>query len=139
MLQGLDGFAYRGEGSFRAWLFTAALSKIRQKGRFHRAEKRDVGREEDGRDGADQDRLYSGLVSPEASPSEGAIGNELSESIEQAMDKLPSDDREVLLLARVVGLTHREIAERTGRTERAVRSLVHRATVRLLAGLEGRL
>ena len=139
VLEGLDGFEYRGEGSFRAWLFTAALTKVRRKGRFHRAEKRDVGREEDGAGSVTgEGRLYSALLSPEASPSEGAAGRECAERIERAMDKLAPDHREVLLLARVVGLTHREIAERSGRTERAVRSLVHRATIGLLAAFEGR-
>ena len=139
VLEGLGRFEYRGVGSFRAWLFTAALAKVRGKGRFHRAEKRDVGREEDAPVSAEgEGRIYSGLLSPEASPSEGAIGHECALSIERAMDTLSSDHREILLLARVVGLTHREIAQRTGRTERAVRSLVHRATVALLAAFEGR-
>ncbi len=45
VLEDLPGFEYRAAGSFRAWLFTAALNKVRQKGEFHRAQKRDPARE----------------------------------------------------------------------------------------------
>ena len=130
-------------GSFRAWLFTAALNKVRQKGAFHRAQKRDVAREVRVEAGDDSQAsvgagLYASLCSLEASPSQHAIANEQAARIERAMDRLPGDDREMLLLARLVGLTHKEIAERMGRTESAVRNLVSRASVRLLASLEER-
>ncbi len=54
------------------------------------------------------------------------------------MDKLSPEQREVLLFARIVGLSHREIAERTGRSEVAVRSLLSRGSRRLPAALEER-
>ena len=54
------------------------------------------------------------------------------------MDKLPEDYREALLLARVVGLSGREMAERMGRSESAVRTLLTRASIKLLAALEER-
>jgi len=143
VLGDLPHFEFRGVGSFRAWLFTAALNKVRQKAEFHRAQKRDIAREVRA-EGGDDSRasvgagLYASLCSLEPSPSQNAIANELAARIERAMDRLPADDREMLLLARVVGLTHREIGERMGRSESAVRSLVSRASVRLLASLEER-
>jgi DNA-directed RNA polymerase specialized sigma24 family protein len=54
------------------------------------------------------------------------------------MDKLPKDHRNALLLARIVGLSHREIAARIGRSESAVHTLISDASVRLLAALEQR-
>jgi RNA polymerase sigma-70 factor (subfamily 1) len=143
VLEDLPGFEYRGVGSFRAWLFTAALNKIRQKGEFHHAQKRDVAREmraekcADSQDSA-QAGLYASLCSLEPSPSENAIAREEAERIERAMDKLSEDHREVLLLARIVGMSHKEVAERIGRSESAVRTLVSRASVLLLAALEER-
>ncbi len=143
VLEDLPGFEFRGAGSFRAWLFTAALNKVRQKGEFHRAQKRDVAREaraeagDDGRSSVGAD-LYATLCSLEPSPSQHAIAHEQALRIEQAMDRLPKDDREMLLLARVVGLTQREIAERMGVTEKAVSHRISRAGVRLLASLEER-
>jgi len=144
VLEDLPSFEYRGMGSFRAWLFTAALNKVRGKGKYHRAQKRDVAREMHGEAGNDRDasvsaELYASLCSPEPRPSQHAIAREQAARIELAMDRLPSDDREMLLLARVVGLTRRDIAERVGITEKAVRNRVSRASVRLLASLENRL
>ena len=98
----------------------AALNKVRQKAAFHRAQKRDVALEERGAYDADSEDtapagLYSSVCSLDPSPSENAIGHEEAERIERAMDKLPEDHREVILLARIVGLSHREIAARLGR------------------------
>ncbi len=143
VLEDLSNFEYRGKGAFRAWLFAAALNKVRQKREFHRAQKRDVAREVRA-EGEDDSRapvragLYASLCSLEPSPSQHAVAHEQAERIERAMDALPDDYREVLLLTRVVGLPRREIAARVGRTENAVRTLVHRAGVRLLAALEER-
>ena len=143
VLEDLPQFEFRGVGSFRAWLFTAALNKVRQKGAFHRAQKRDVAREVRV-EAADDSRaavgaaLYASLCSPEPSPSQHAIANEQAARIERAMDQLSPNQREVLLLARVVGLTHEEIAERMGRSMNAVYSLLSRASVGLLALLEER-
>ena len=143
VLEGLSGFEYRGEGSFRAWLFTAAFNKVRQKREFHRALRRDVGRDvalqEAGDDGTRvTGPLYASLCSLEPSPSQNAIAQEETGRIERAMDALSPEHRDVLLLSRIVGLSNREIARRLGRTESAVRALLGRATVRLLAALEGR-
>ena len=142
VLEDLHGFEYRGAGSFRAWLFTAALNKIRQKAEFHRAQARDPAREEHAALADDSStvgaELYAGLCSLEPSPSQHAIAHEQAERIERAMDQLPEDHREVLLLARIVGLPYAEIAARMERSENAVRTLLSRASVRLLAALEGR-
>ncbi len=139
----MTDFEYRGVGAFRAWLFAAALNKVRQKREFHRAQKRDVAREvrapgEDDSRAPVRAGLYASLCSPEPSPSQHAIAHEQAERIERAMDKLPEDYREALLLARVVGLSGREMAERMGRSEIAVRTLLTRATIKLLAALEQR-
>jgi RNA polymerase sigma-70 factor (ECF subfamily) len=136
----LDGFEDRGPGSFRAWLFTATLNKIRQKHEFWHAQKRDPRREVAG-DAASahaEDRLYVSICDFGGTPSEHAIAKEQAERIERAMDKLTAEQREVLLLARIVGLSCHEIAERTGKSEVAVRSLLSRGSLRLLAAIEGR-
>ena len=142
VLEDLPGFEYRGPQSFRAWLFTLALNKVRQKHQHHFAQKRDPGREAQAAEpepgsGAAPD-LYASICSPEPSPSQHAVALETAEQIEAAMDLLPSDHHEVLILARLVGLSYAEIAERMDRSESAVRTLLSRACVRLLASLEGR-
>lgn len=143
LVEDLPGFEDRGPRSFRAWLFTAALNKVRQKHHFWHAQKRDVTREVRGggsesNEGTGAD-LYASLCSFGGSPSEHAIAREQAERIERAIDQLTPEQREVLLLARVVGLSHREIAQRLGATEVAVRSLLSRGSLRLLAAIEERI
>ena len=45
LVEDWDDLDYRGEEAFRGWLFTAALSKVREKARFHGRQRRDKGRE----------------------------------------------------------------------------------------------
>jgi len=54
------------------------------------------------------------------------------ERVEAAFDKLSDDYRQVILLSRIVGLSHREVAREMGRNEAAVRKLLSRALARLL-------
>jgi RNA polymerase sigma-70 factor, ECF subfamily len=51
---------------------------------------------------------------------------ERSQSLRLALDGLPADQREVLILRHIAGLTPGEIAERLGRTESSVHGLHHR-------------
>jgi RNA polymerase sigma factor (sigma-70 family) len=53
------------------------------------------------------------------------------ERVEEAFDELTPEHREVLTLAHVLGLSRREIGEQMGKSEEAVRALLHRAMVRL--------
>ena len=67
---------------------------------------------------------------------------ELHESwrrVEEALEKLSEDQREVILLAYIVQMPRAEIARKLGRTDLAVRLLLHRALARLslLVGSEG--
>ena len=55
------------------------------------------------------------------------------ERVLRCMDALASDDRDLLLLRYVDGLTHDEIAEVVGKRTGAVRVAVHRATQKLRA------
>jgi len=117
---------YRGEGAFRAWLFTAALRKIREHEKYHFREKRDLAREET--------RSVGDCYAAALSPSREMMAQEEVAEIEAAFDRLPDADREVITLARFAGLSHAEIAAHLGRSEVAVRSLLSRALARL-AGL----
>ena len=53
------------------------------------------------------------------------------ERLQRAFSTLPDEYREVITLARVVGLPHAEIAVKLGKSEGAVRILLHRALARL--------
>lgn len=56
--------------------------------------------------------------------------------VRQAIDELPPDEREVVRLSHLVGLTHPEIAERLGVPVGTVKSRSGRANKRLYAALQ---
>ena len=63
------------------------------------------------------------VLDPEASSEADA---DRSETVRAALASLPDDQREVVILRHVVGLTPGEIANRMGRTEGSVHGLHHR-------------
>ena len=137
VLEDLSDFEYRGEASFRHWLFRRAENKIRDRARFWRREKRDPGREERmqaGDENADRDLLAQ--LATFATPSRQLTTREEIERVERAFAKLPDDYREVILLSRIVGLSHEELAAEMGRTPVATRTLLSRALARLATTLE---
>jgi RNA polymerase sigma-70 factor (ECF subfamily) len=126
-------FEFQGEERFRAWLFTTALNKIRERHRFHHSDKRDVRRE-------DAAALQTGrtLAAHLLTPSEDAVAEETARALQAALAALSDDHREVITLARVVGLPHRVIAEVMERREDAVRQLLGRALLQLTKELHRR-
>lgn len=129
VLEEREKFVYQGEGPLMGWLLTTALNKLRERARFVGRQKRDVGREtpEDFVDPV----VYASLVTP----SRDAIGREEIERLEAALDRLPDDYREVVVLARIVGMPHRDISVHMGRTGAATRNLLGRALTKLMQEL----
>lgn len=134
VLEGMDGVTYRGEAAFRAWLFRVAESKLIDRSRFWQRERRDHRREQRPRTAAcgevGQDR-FEALRASLPSPSQHAIAREELERLERAFARLSEEHRRVVLMARVVGYSHREIARELERSEAATRMLLHRALARL--------
>lgn len=123
-------FVYRGEAPLISWLLTTALNKLRERARFAGRHKRDARRETPA-DLVDP-AVYASLVTP----SRVAMGREEIGRLEAALDRLPDDYREVIILARIVGLPHAEISARMGRTGSSTRNLLGRALTRLMAEIE---
>jgi RNA polymerase sigma-70 factor (subfamily 1) len=140
VLEKLDRFRYPSEAGFKQWLYATALRKIRDRYDYYLAAKRDVRMETappaasvTGAPG-DLAQVYRTL----ATPSRAASAREEIARIETAFDRLPEHYREVLVAARLLGMSRAEIAERTGSSELAVRSLLFRATAKLASLLDGR-
>lgn len=138
LLQDLPGAEVETEQAFRCWLYTSAHRKILDRRKYWEAEKRDAAREEPAQ-GAPGERERSLLecYATFATPSTHAAASEEIARIEEAFEKLPEEYREVIALARFVGLNHHEIAARMGRSEEAVRQLLTRARARLARLLSG--
>ena len=136
VLAGLARFEYRGDGSFKAWLFKAALNKLREKHEFYHAHKRDVRQEVSLGTPTDPGDLLLSAGYATLSPSRIAAGREQIALLEAAFDALPEDYREVLTLSRLAGLSHAEIAQQMARTVEASRVLLSRALARLASLLQ---
>jgi len=123
-------FEYRGEAAFRHWLFTAALRKLVEKGRYYAAEKRNHERAlplpSDSSPG-----LVQSIIGNVATPSRIASARETLARLQDALRSMPEESREIILLSRLMGLTHAEIANRLGKTEAAVRTALYRALAKL--------
>ena len=127
-----------GDAAFRNWLYTAALRKLVEHDRRLHAQKRDIAREVvvDPQDGVDQD-LVAGYATM-TTPSLVAMGKEGAANLEAAFDELSEEHREIVTLARIVGLSHQEIAAQLGKSEESCRQLLRRALVKLSMALEKR-
>ncbi|MEM7204463.1 MAG: sigma-70 family RNA polymerase sigma factor [Planctomycetota bacterium] len=114
-------FEWRGPGTFRSWLCAFAVAKMQNRRQYHRADKRDVARRQELDDAPD----------PSAAPPARAIAREEVARLAVALEELPEQYREVIVRARLLGLSHREIAADLGKSEGAVRVLLFRAVARL--------
>jgi RNA polymerase sigma-70 factor, ECF subfamily len=71
-----------------------------------------------------------------ADTGQAQLGAERGQDLRQALEQLPEDQREVLVLRHIVGLSPGEIASTLGRTESSVHGLHHRGRLTLQANLE---
>lgn len=124
----LSGFEWRGGNSFRNWLLTYADNKLRNHEQFHRAERRSPDREAE----AKLSQFYATM----ATPSQVVDARERIDQFERAFTRLANDDQQIILLARIEGLSHREIAARLGTTEGASKKALSRALVRLASRMQ---
>ena len=142
LFRDLPNFEYRNESGFRHWLYSCAANRIADRGRHYARLKRDVQREERLDEPGAQDRLakndqellqsYHSFVTP----SRVVSGREELERVESAFSTLPNDYREVIVLSRIIGLSHAEVAERMERSLEAIYALLSRALARLSMLLE---
>jgi RNA polymerase sigma-70 factor (ECF subfamily) len=131
VLQHLDRYTHRGEANFRQWLFKSAQRKLANRIEHYRAGKREVGREVQAAGAGSSDDALAALYQTISTPSRELMRREWIEQLEAAFEGLSEPHREVILLSRVVGLSHAEIASEMGRTVVATRSLLHRALAEL--------
>ena len=121
----IGGFEHRGEGAFHAYLRQAVMNRIRDE--LRRAERRPAMVE------LEESRPDDGM-----SPLEGAIGAEVVEQYEAALQRLTEEERELIVARIELGLTYAELASVLGRpSPDAARMAVGRALVRLAEEMGG--
>ncbi len=135
VIQHAERFQFPSELAFKQWLYTTALRKIVNRKDFYLAQKRDAQREIpiSSGDNSKAERQLFDCYRSFSSPSRQAMVREEIERVEKAFEDLPEEYREVITLAHVVGLSRAQIAEQMGKSEGAVRVLLHRALARVSA------
>jgi RNA polymerase sigma-70 factor, ECF subfamily len=139
--------AHRGIGQFRgtteaqylAWLRQILVGILaNQVRRYFGTKRRDVRLERELQDGLDRSSVFLGshLIAAQSSPSSQASRREQAVLLADAMEELPRDYREVIILRQLEGLSFPQVAQRMGRTEDSVKNLWARALVRLRRLLE---
>jgi RNA polymerase sigma-70 factor (ECF subfamily) len=129
----LDDFEDRGEGSFGRWLNSVLEHKILDQLRRHVvAYKRSVDHEE-----TNPDTKAPDVVSAtRTTPSQRIATDEAVRAVHNTLQALPDDYRRVLTLVHFNGLKLNDAALSLQRSEAATRSLYGRALRRLRAALE---
>lgn len=118
---------YRGEARLREWLLATARNKLVDRVRFHRRECRDIRREFRADSGA------ASVAEPRHAWSSSRVlaGREEVQRFERALAALADDERDVIRMCRMDGLSAAEAGQRLGRGEGATRALLSRALARL--------
>ncbi|MFO0885375.1 MAG: sigma-70 family RNA polymerase sigma factor [Pirellulales bacterium] len=135
-----DGFRGSQEGERVAWLRQILAHQLAQLARqYGQTQKRDVERELSIDQSLCQSamRLDRILQAEGPSPSQAAIQVEQRIQLSQAIENLPEDYRQVILLRNFEELSHEEVAVRMQRTEGAVRMLWLRALTALRDAMQG--
>lgn len=120
------------EAELTAWLRQILARCLADASRKKRRE----GKERDARAiGAELDRSshdwVARLVSPRESPSQSAERREAAVLLAQALEQLPADYREAIVLRQMEGLSSQEVAERMDRSVDSVRKLWARGMIEL--------
>jgi RNA polymerase sigma-70 factor, ECF subfamily len=128
-------FEVRDEASFINWLSVLAENQIRDAADHHGAQKRDLKRQvpldfPDLSGDIGIDPVASGLA-----PSDEAAKAEAIERIEAAIEGLPPEYRELIILRDYAGASWDTIAEQTGRPSPDAARMMHAKAMVRLAGL----
>jgi RNA polymerase sigma-70 factor (ECF subfamily) len=137
--RGIGHFRGSTEAQFLAWLRQILVGILaNQVRRYFGTKRRDVRLERELLDDLDRSSVCLGsqLIAAQSSPSAQASRREQAVLLADAMEGLPVDYREVIILRQLQGLSFPEVAQRMGRTEDSVKNLWARALGRLRRSLE---
>lgn len=124
----LDQFTYRNPGSFMSWLSRITDHIIVDAARYQGRQKR---RPVELVPLKSESNPYGAEGVDSTTPSRILARKERLRQVLDRLDSLPEDYRQVILLARIEGLSTGEIAGRMGKSRENVSVLLHRAIQRL--------
>ncbi|MCK6455803.1 MAG: RNA polymerase sigma factor [Phycisphaerae bacterium] len=130
VIRRIRGFESRGRDSFRGWVATIALNRLRSMINAHRASKRGGGLCHSCIDQRDAAGITgSALVTaagPDETPDQILAQRETVAAVTDALRALPAHYREAIRLVQLKGCSVKRVADQMGRTERAIHGLIRR-------------
>jgi RNA polymerase sigma-70 factor (ECF subfamily) len=108
---GLKNFRYNAK--FSSWLYRIVMNKCRD---YLRSRK----------DSVPVDAISEFITGKEANPEQSAASREMTDVIQKALDALPGEYREVMVLRHIEDLRYEEIADILGENVSALRVRAHR-------------
>ena len=133
-LRGLDKFTYQNEGDFLRWLSKIAENRIRDNLDKLHANKRDIHKEiplNSNKQTTEDSFIKTVEPVDLTTPSMVMSRREDLNKLEKAMDKLKFEYKEVIVLVKIEGLSHKEVAERLGKSPHSTRAFLSRALTAL--------
>jgi len=133
-LGGLKDFTYRNEGDFLRWLSRITQNALRDNLDKLYTDKRDIRKEVRLESyGPTTGGRFARTAGPidATTPSVIMSKKEDLDKLEKAIDELKGDYREVIVLAKIEGLSYKEIGDRLGKSIDSVGHLLSRAMVAL--------
>jgi len=128
-------WGFRFESSFHTWIYRVAVNtcKNRLRSLEYRMERKNIRLDAP----ADDDQKQVEVADQRQSPAGDLKRKELGQLIQAAVNKLPTDQKLVVVLRDMEGRTYEEIAEITGLKLGTLKSRLSRARLRLREALKG--
>jgi RNA polymerase sigma-70 factor (ECF subfamily) len=138
VVKNLDNFEYLNEGDFLRWISKIAENRIRDNLKRLHADKRDIRKEVPidhmPTTSNESARTFEPLRT--TTPSVIMSFSEEFDRLENAMNLLKPEYREVIVLTQIEGLSFKEIGNRLGKSPDAIRIQVARALASLTSAFE---
>lgn len=137
-LRSLESFTYKNEGDFLRWLSQIAENRLRDHVEKLHTNKRDIRKEIPLNNNRQSQDSFVRTPGPVASTTPSMIMSRQEEldKLEKAIDKLKPEYREVIVLAKIEGLSNIDIGKKLGKKPHAVCMLLSRAMTALVDTFE---
>ena len=125
-LRSLGNFTYQNEGDFLRWISKIVENRIRDNIEKLHTNKRDIRKEIPLNNTSASQDTFAGIYEPvdTATPSLILSKGEGLNKLEKAISGLKPEYREVIILTKLEGLSHKEVGEKLGKSPDAVRMLL---------------
>jgi len=134
-LQGFNRFELRDEAALIHWLSVLAENRIRDAADFHHADKRHPGREVPLVLPGGSGSIHVDPASTGPGPADGVALGEDVQRLEAALDGLPEDLREIILLRNYANMEWKAIAAKVGKPSGDAARMAHGKALLLMAEL----